>query len=129
MADNDLDRLIGALVTPKEVERVLAQLAKQALLDCRVSNKKKHEARPYIETALHLVVTERGYVRFGVYKTIGNLVAKMMVGYEQGYNLVQPKLEKAKKRFESRHYALKRFDYWTREKEEEFLRAYWSTQR
>ena len=128
MADNDLDRLIGALVTPKEVEHILAQSAKRALFDCRVSNKDKRHARIYIEASLNSIVTDRGYVRFGAYKTVGNLVAKMMVGYEPGYNRVQPKLEKAKKRFESRQYALKKFNYWDNEREEEFLRAYWSTQ-
>jgi hypothetical protein len=124
-AKNELDKFVGALASPKEVERALAQAAKEARYTCRLNNLDKAAAKHHIEVELLTLVNDRGYVRFGVSKTVGKLVGKMMDGYESGYNRVQPQIEMAKKRYERANQAMNKCRYWDHDALEAFLRAYW----
>lgn len=124
MANNDLDRLVGAMCTPKEVKNILGRYARQLVYGHRISNTDPVVARKSVEAALRGMAEQRGYVRFGLNKTVGNLVGKVMAGYKQGYDLVQPKLEKAKERFENSP----KYRYWGFEEKEAFLRQYWGSE-
>lgn len=123
MANNDLDRLIGSLATPQEIERALHQTAKRALYACRIGNYDRHQARRQIEATLTAVADERGYVRFGANRTIGKLTAKMMAGYEANYNAVQFKLDSYKKKWDRKHG--RNYKMRWEEGREEFLKTIW----
>ena len=118
---NDLDRLVGAMYSPKEVKNILGRAARRLVYQCRIENTDPMAARRTVEATLRTMCEERGYVRFGLNKTVGNLVGKVMAGYKHGYDLVQPRLEKAKERFEN----TPKYRYWSTEEKEAWLRQYW----
>jgi hypothetical protein len=125
VADNDLDKLIGAVCTPKEVKRNLGRTARRFLDQARMQNMNPDDARSYIDWSLRKMASDRGYVRFGVNSTVGRLVGKMMVGYEAGYDQLQKKMEKAQDRYECTETPHGRFRYWTDEMTQAFRRQHW----
>jgi hypothetical protein len=125
MANNDLDRLVGAMCSPAEVKRVLGQTAKRLLDEARMSNLNPVHAKRFIEVALLKLAQDRGYARFGVNSTVGKLVGKMMTGYKSGYDQLQTKLEKAEERYERHERSAGGWRYWDAEMRDAFLREYW----
>jgi hypothetical protein len=125
---NDLDRLVGAIYSPKEVKRILGQAARRYVYSCRINNTDPVAARHHVESSLRAMCEERGYVRFGVNKTVGNILGKVMTGYKAGYDLLQPQLEKAKERYERHERSVGRWRYWDIEMKEAFLRRYWGSE-